>query len=221
MGGAINKEEQKLRALPLWVLFAEPYTPPSEIGEPPSMPGVASAPLRPGMAPSWLGVPALAAGAALAGALLSWRYCEAPRSAPAPIASAVTVAETVTATQPAEGAPATEEPPAPPTAQVAPPPVTSATPAPELGTDEARARLFAIRTALARGDGGEALALLERLDRRDRRGVFRRQRELLRVEVLARGGRGAEARALLARLRKTMGEDPSLRRVSDVVDKAR
>jgi RNA polymerase sigma factor (sigma-70 family) len=216
-----DAQARKLCALPLWLLFAGHDTPPSEIDEPPSAPGMSSPPLRPLLASPWLGLPALAAGAALAYALLSLRACEAPQAAAAPAATAVTVAETATSTQPPAGALPSAAPPSPPATQAAAAPATSAVPAPELGTDEARARLFAIRTALGRGDGGEALALLDRLAQRDRRGTFRQERELLRVEVLARVGRGAEARALLARLRKTMGEDPSLRRVSDVVDKAR
>ena len=215
-----DEKTRKLCALPLCVLFAAPDGQPAETGEPPSAPGMSSPPLRPRIALPWLGLPALAAGAALAYALLSLRTSEAPQAAAAPAVTAVTVAETAPMTQPPAGALPSSAPPSPPAASAAAP-AASAARAPELGTDEARARLFAIRTALGRGDGGEALALLDRLARRDRRGTFRQERELLRVEVLARAGRVAEARALLVRLRKTMAGDASLARIARVVDAAR
>jgi hypothetical protein len=48
--------------------------------------------------------------------------------------------------------------------------------------------------------------------------AFGRDRGLLRVEVLVRLGRIAEARALLTRLRATLGSDPALPRLSRLVE---
>jgi hypothetical protein len=201
---------------PLWLLVAEPCAELPEAGDPLSAPGVAAPASRPPASSLWTGLPAVFAAAAVAIPVLASRSCQ---RAPQAVVAVASVAAVETASVPAtvEAAPV----PAPPAASAAPVRSARAPLPPELSADEARAQLGAIRVALARRDAPAALAILERLDRRDRRGLFAEERAVMRAEVMAASGRLAEARAAVEKLRGTMGEDAAVRRVGSAVDGGR
>jgi hypothetical protein len=91
--------------------------------------------------------------------------------------------------------------------------VNTAIPRDDLSPEEVKAQVNAARMSLSRGDAPGALLALERLDRRDRRGLLLPYRESLRIEALANLGRLPEARRRLLQLRKATPADPLLLRL--------
>ena len=182
-------EERALCAVPLWVLVAEPCAEPSEAVGPASAPGVSLGEPRPEAPTSWMGLPVVLVAVAASLPMMAGRACSASEPL-VPVASAPVV-ETVAPPVPPESV----SPPVPP----APPaPKVVRAPLPEVRADDARAQIIAMRTALMRGDARGAQAILERVDRRDRRG-------LQEVRTLAASGLPG-ARALLERLREAPSE---------------
>lgn len=140
------------------------------------------------------------------------REPRAPPSTPPPIATAP-------ASPPSAPAPS-----APPTVDMeidlAPPPASAGGAALSDLVQE-RALLDKVSRALAEGDSGEALALLQSHARRFPRGALAEEREATWVQVLARAGRTADAQARLTRyarafprsnrldeLRRSLGQEP-------------
>lgn len=210
---------ESLTALPAFaLLFDTVETSPGDADEPPSAPGVSAVtPPRVTAAP-WMaaGIPALAGVVAVTVASVLFARCDAPAPSPLPVPSAAMDLES-TPTDPsppptppsALGAP-TVQPPRP---RATPSTVNTASPRDDLSPDEVKAQVNAARMSLARADAPGALVTLERLDRRDRRGLFLPYRESLRIEALANLGRLPEARRRLVQLRKATPADPLLLRL--------
>ena len=189
--------------------------------EPLGAPGVSTATPPLSAAAPWMaaGFPVLAGFAAIPMAAVVLALCDAPTPSPLPIPSAAIAKES---------APPEPSPSPIPTAAIAamvappvqsprprgtPPAAITAPPRDDFSPDEVKAQVNAARVALARGDAVKALFTLERLDRRDRRGLLLPYRESLRIEALANLGRLPEARARLLRLRKATPADPLLVRL--------
>jgi RNA polymerase sigma-70 factor (ECF subfamily) len=206
---------------PLALLLGSTEAWPDDAAAPPGMHDASAVPPRRGAPARWMAgsaAAALASLSALAVAAVLFARCDAPAPVPVPTVEAIAAPETAPA-------PLLETPEPAPTPGAAPPPPVSAAPpatprAPprdDLSPEEVKAQIYAARMSFARGDALGALAVLDRLARRDRRGLFADDRELLRVEVLARVGRLAEARTRLGRLRRAKPDDPRVRRLDRVL----
>jgi RNA polymerase sigma-70 factor (ECF subfamily) len=223
----LRAQGEPLSVVPLWVL-SEMF--PGATEGPASAPGISLHP-KPGTAASWLGpmLGAAAIGASVAAGSMTLQKCDrhAPPD-PAIVAAAVLERAPAPSSPPGTALSAREpEAQAPtPEASAIPKPGPASRPAhastpPDFAVDEAQAQLFAARTAFAHGDAAGALVVLEQLDRRDRRGSFWTARELLRIEVLVRLGREAEARRRADILQRKTREGATLKRLHVILNAAR
>jgi TolA-binding protein len=110
-------------------------------------------------------------------------------------------------------------PTSPPVATVEAPPLESATaPKPEARTLVLEiAALDRVKRALVAGNMTSALEELNNYERDFPRGVMSPEAKAMRIEALARGGKKAEARAMLAAFRARHPDSPLLESLSRVV----